>query len=672
METRFNELVSQGDSSFANREYKSALSLWGDALKIQPASVGVLKKVVQAYLRLAEFSKAEKILKQILQNQSDADDVLLELARLQLVMGNMPDAVGNWEELSSRHPKDPHVKVLHGDLLILEDRLEDAEKAYKSAVGLPSSNDVVLIKLAACYLSQGKDDMAQQTFETAVAKKIESTDVLLQIANYWKLKNNMEKVELFIQKAIQLEPEDLSLQMKLAQFYFNISKYEDSRVMIDKLITQAPENRSLKKYLIKILLAQNQLEKIPSLLESYTSEMKNDLEFNFLSGKYYLFVHSPLIAEKHFKQVVQEKPEHFLAHYFLGVTYLLSGHVYLAQQSLIKALSLNQLFSEAEMALADIFYKKNELGFSQEHIKRVLDNEPENFRAHMMMGHVLFAKKEYEKALVWFKSAVSINPDSESGVYYIALVSEQLKKESEALKLYQMLLKKNPDLADAAWRLKELWIKSGKIDVARHYFESAVEVSSDSSLGNGYLQYILGEVYLAGGDTLKAIDRFNSAIDLLPGLSSSYIKLAGIYGKNNNWEKQVEILTLCSANIPDFLDAYIKLAAIYIQKDKGDAAIKILETAVLKNSDSALLANNLASLYLEKDENINKAFELARFAYEHMPDDPGVVDSFGWAYYKKNMFVQAVNHLKYALVLSPGNEVVVGHLGLAEKAMERE
>jgi hypothetical protein len=37
------------------------------------------------------------------------------------------------------------------------------------------------------------------------------------------------------------------------------------------------------------------------------------------------------------------------------------------------------------------------------------------------------------------------------------------------------------------------------------------------------------------------------------------------------------------------------------------------------------------------------------------------------------MFVQAVNHLKYALVLSPGNEVVTGgHPGLAEKALEGE
>ena len=133
---------------------------------------------------------------------------------------------------------------------------------------------------------------------------------------------------------------------------------------------------------------------------------------------------------------------------------------------------------------------------------------------------------------------------------------------------------------------------------------------------------------------------------------------------------KVNTLVSNRTRIPDYPDAYIKLAEVYIQKDKKEAAIKIFETGVLKNPDSALLSNNLASLYLEKNQDINKAFKLARFAYEHVPDDPAVVDSFGWAYYKKNMFVQAGGHLRYAFVLSSENEVVIGHLGSAEKAFE--
>ncbi len=668
LETRFKKLVSEGDSSFAHREYKKALVPWGEALKIKPASVDVLKKNARAYLRLAEFSRAEKLFTQIIQNQPNADDILLELTKLQLVTGKISDALKNWNELNSRYPDDPSVKVLYGDLLVLEGRYDEAESIYKDAVMISnnSNNIIVLIKLAACYLSQDKPDMAQATFKAATAKKTESIDELLQIANYWKLSNNMVKAELSIRKALELEPEDLSLQMKLARFYFDIKRYQDSRMIIEKLIELAPENRALLKYLLKILLTQNQLEKIPFLLEENKIAMKNDPEFNLLAGKYYLVKNNPSIAEEYFNRVTRDQPNHFLAHYFLGITYLLGEHVYLAQQSFIKALAFNPSFFEAEIALADINYQDGEYDVSYEYSKRVIEKEPKNYRAHLVMGNVLLAKKQYTNALVRFRTAFSINPDSLSAIYYIALTNEYLNKKEKAIELFQGLLKKNPDLADAAWRLKELLIETGKIERAGQYFKLVV----DKSPKNGYLHYIIGEIYLADGNTSKAIECFNNAIGLLPDLSSSYIKLAGIYAGLKRWEKQTDILKLCINNIPAFLDSYFQLAQLYMQKERWDDAIKVLEIALIDNPDSPLLASNLAYLYLESDQNINKAFELARSAYEKMPENPAVVDTFGWVYYKKNMFVQAVNHFKYALEFSPDNEVVAGHLALAEKALE--
>lgn len=667
LETRFKGLVTEGDNSVARREYKKALVAWGKALKIQPTSVEVLQKTAHTYLRLAEFSKAEKIFTQILKTQSNKDDILLELTKLQLVTGNISGAVKNLNDLNNRHPDDPFVKVLYGDLLVLEGRFDEAENSYKNAVMVSNNNNnIVLIKLAACYLSQDKVVLAHETFKTATANKTESIDELLQIANYWKLKNNMVNAELSIRKALEHEPEDLSLQMKLARFYFDVKRYQDSQVIIEKLIGQAPKNRAFKKFLLKTLLAQNKLELIPILLEENELEMRNDPEFNLIAGKYYLVNNNPAFAEEYFNRVIKDQSDHFLAHYFLGITYLLAEHAYLAQQSFIKVLSLNPSFSEAEIALADIEYQNSEFDFSYDYIKRVLEKEPENIRAHIVMGNVLLVKKQYKDALIRFKSALAINPDSQSAIYYIAMTSEYLNKKEKALELYQELLKKNPNLADAAWRLKELLIETGKIGKAQQYFKLAV----DKSPKNGYLHYILGEVYLAEGNTSKAINCFNNTIELLPDLSSSYIKLATIYSGQNRSENQTDILKLCIKNIPDFLDCYFQLAQLYIQKTRWDDAIKILETALIYNPDSPLLANNLAYLYLERNQNINKAFELARFAYEKMPNNPAVVDSFGWVHYKKNMFIQAVNHFKHALVLSPGNAVVLGHLDLAEKALE--
>jgi len=660
-ESRFQELFNEGSSHFAHREYRKAIAVWKGALKIQPESIEAQKNIAKAYMYLAEFTKAEKSLSQILKKKPEADDILLELTKLQLLTGSIFKALDNWKKLDSRHPDDPFVKALSGDLFMLQGRFKEAENAYKDAAIISSNNTIVLIKLAVCYLSRNNSDMAQETFEKATANKIESSDELLLMANYWKLKDNIEKTQLYIQKAIKLDPEDLSLKMKLARFYYNINRYQDSRELVEKLIDQSPGNRYLKKYLIKILFAQNQIEQIPLLLEEFKEEMKKDLEYNLLAGKYYLIINNPTIAQAYFKRVTREQSGHFLAHYLLGVSYLLGQHVHLAQQSFKEALSLNPSFFEAEIASAGLNYKNQGLDLSYDHIKRVIEKEPENFRAHLIMGSILLAKKEYGDALIRFRSALLINPDSQAAVYYIALTNEYFNKKEEALKLYQVLLKKNPDLADAAWRFKELLIETGKIDMAKQYFKLAV----DNSPGNGYLHYILGEIYLENNNTLKAIDSFNNAIRLISDLGSSYIKLAGIYAGQKKQEKQTEVLELCIKNVSGSLDCHFQLSWLYLQNERWDDAIITLEAALMENSDSPLLANNLAYLYLERDEKINKAFELARFAYEKMPESSAAADSLGWAYYKKKLFTQAVTYLEAASVLSPDNPIIHYHLGLA-------
>lgn len=665
-ESRFEQLVSEGRASFAKRDYKEALGLWEDALRMQPESVDVMNRIAKAYLHLAEFSQAERMFKTILEKKPGAGDILLELTRLQLIAGHVHDAVSNWKKLEGIYPDDPGVKALYGDFLVLEGKFEEAEIHYREAAAvltggtISSAGRSAVIRLASCYAAQGKAELAQQTFDMAGVGDNETTDILLQAANFWKLMDDMGRAEAVLKQAVRAEPEDLSLRMVTARFYFDAGRYDDAKAVIDKLIETSPGNRPFRKYLMKILLAQNRLEKIPAMLERYGSEMENDMEFNLLAGRYHLLEHHTIIAEEHFKRVVRENPDYFMAHYLLGVTYLLGERIYLARQSLIKALSLNPVFSDAEILLADIYYKNGEFDFSREHLSRVIEREPENFRAHMMTGSVRMALRQYKRAMEAFQTAFALNPESESAMYYIALASDRIGETDRAVKIYKRLLEKNPRLADAAWQLKELWVKTGKTGPARTYFETAVREYPE----NGYLHYILGEVYVAAGKPAEAEKSFRKAVEVLPGLTSSYIRLAELYSADMQADRRVKVLEACSDQSPDFLDCYLALAGIYLEKGETGRAVEIFEKALLNIPESPVLANNLAFLYLDQGGDLNRAFELARMAYKQMPDSPAALDTLGWAYYHKKMYGRAVEYLKRAADLEPDNSVVQEHLRL--------
>jgi tetratricopeptide (TPR) repeat protein len=87
--------------------------------------------------------------------------------------------------------------------------------------------------------------------------------------------------------------------------------------------------------------------------------------------------------------------------------------------------------------------------------------------------------------------------------------------------------------------------------------------------------------------------------------------------------------------------------------------------ALERNPKFAPAANNLAWLYAEHGGNINVALALAQTAREALPDEPYIADTLGWIYYKKNVYLKAIDLLRESAEKLPNNPVVHYHLGMA-------
>ena len=62
---------------------------------------------------------------------------------------------------------------------------------------------------------------------------------------------------------------------------------------------------------------------------------------------------------------------------------------------------------------------------------------------------------------------------------------------------------------------------------------------------------------------------------------------------------------------------------------------------------------------------MDEALKLAQVAKAKLPDDPGVMDTLGWIYYKKGLYGNAVQELSDSLDALPDNATVNYHLGAA-------
>ena len=107
------------------------------------------------------------------------------------------------------------------------------------------------------------------------------------------------------------------------------------------------------------------------------------------------------------------------------------------------------------------------------------------------------------------------------------------------------------------------------------------------------------------------------------------------------------------------------LAALYdTQKNQAMAETHYRQALNVK-ADFAPAANNLAYILAEREENLDEALNFARIAKEKLPQDPAVMDTIGWVYYKKGLYDSAIAEFSESAEKLPHNPMIHYHLGLA-------
>ncbi|MEZ5063385.1 MAG: sulfatase-like hydrolase/transferase [bacterium] len=110
--------------------------------------------------------------------------------------------------------------------------------------------------------------------------------------------------------------------------------------------------------------------------------------------------------------------------------------------------------------------------------------------------------------------------------------------------------------------------------------------------------------------------------------------------------------------------AYVDRARLQRRAGADREAIATLESGVRATKDDPDLLNNLAWILADENLDARRALDLASRARAKAPDDPVVLDTFGWAAIRAGRAADAVDPLRRALAAT-GDAEVRAHLGVA-------
>jgi len=188
-----------------------------------------------------------------------------------------------------------------------------------------------------------------------------------------------------------------------------------------------------------------------------------------------------------------------------------------------------------------------------------MSNENFDIQKNLNLALENIQKKNFSEAINLYEKILKIVPnnfDANLNLGTIFAENNNLKKASE---LWTKAIEINPNVADAHNNLASLYMRLGDYDKALTYIKNAIKINPKFSLAYnnlGMLNNILGKFDEAKNNFLEAIQTEPKNIMAYYNLANLYQKLSDIENSENYYLKAIEIN-------PRFFNAYNNLMNLY-------------------------------------------------------------------------------------------------------------
>ncbi len=598
------------------------------ALKQQEKAIEILRKVkdadanaeVQKLLAISlqeagDFKAMEEAALKASQLEPKAPFAYLFLARF---------AAGRGDKARAAKELDAMVEAIgdNASMLLRARALEElkmqdeAQSAYEKL-----SNEPEMLKVkAGFYFRQGKNDKAQSLVESILAKEptdVESTLVLVRLLQgKGDTAASLERIEAALK--LDLKPAD------------------KERLLLTKASIEADKGE--KEAAIKIcegILKQNQ----------------GNSDAHLLFGRLMLDGGKFEEAEIHLQQAVSGRKEDAGARILLARSQFINKKESMAADTLNEGIRANPSSNDLRLEYFRMLVAKGDVDQGIKILDEGLELQPENLTFLELRGKTLASKSLFPKAEQDFLKLVKLAPDAAGGCIEMGQLTIAQSKPDKALEWFKRALS-----AKNGWEMaipvlvaeydKKGDYKSGLDLVAS---EAAKRSPSPAAL------YYIGQIHAQHRNLAEAEKAFTEAIKLAPEWSDPHRAMAIVFASQGKIDSSiVEMEKMYSINSSP--SNALSLAMLYQQKGRVEDATRLLDELLSKSGGAPGVMNDLAYLYAEyrtDPKDLEKAANLATQALAKQPDNPAFLDTAAWVSFKQNDLDAAWYRIKSALNLSP-------------------
>jgi len=219
--------------------------------------------------------------------------------------------------------------------------------------------------------------------------------------------------------------------------------------------------------------------------------------------------------------------------------------------------------------------------------KEVLEKDPNNIEGHILMGGVLFAQDQKEKAFAELNHAIQIDPKRVESYLSLARFYMVTKDRDKAEETYKRALSINGNSVVAHTEYGKFLAIYNRMPEAEAELLKAVQVGPTDRNA----RFVLASYYLVNRQFDKAEEAYKALAGLEPDKPESRAVLADFYSSINRTDDAVKIYQDILAKSPDYLQGRYRLAEILLTRNDIQGANAQIDEAFKKdkNDRQALL-----------------------------------------------------------------------------------
>ena len=358
----------------------------------------------------------------------------------------------------SQHPSSLNLKLFQVEILIFENKLNEASRLLSPLFEIEPNNEELYIQKANIYSKKDQHEKAIEVFKSAIELSDDCADLYSLIGMEYLFLDQFQEAKLNFIKCIELDIEDYSA---LYNVIYCFDFLDDTKGAIEYLNTYLDKNPYCE-------VAWHQLGKqyteAKELIKAVTA-----FDFSIISDDTFIgaYLEKAKVLEKlkRFEEAIEN----------YKITLAIEGS---NPFSLIKIGYCFERLGVEDLAL--------------KHYYQAVEEDPALDKGWMQITKYFYSKKNYQKSLFYINKAINIDPENGSYWKLYSIINERLNKLEEAERGY----KKTLELGDSelnTWLSRgDILIKLGEDEAAKYNFVQALEYHPKSE----ELEYRLSGVCL--------------------------------------------------------------------------------------------------------------------------------------------------------------------------------